>query len=169
MFVVKKNSTYYNLSNVSYFSFQPVFHDWFNKGRGMCYPACGMMHIKEPLLLIGKSSLCSGSGFTLSLFVWSFNICLTQHNRNVIIITANRCSSVVECRRIDPSWCIHWAIFPSSQYITTGLTIPLYVLSCLWDGVHLIEKTNPCRGGSEFPFLISEWFFTIGPTPYKRN
>ena len=24
------------------------------KGCGMCYPLCGMMHIKEPLLLIGK-------------------------------------------------------------------------------------------------------------------
>ena len=24
----------------------------------MCYPVCGMMHIKEPLLLIGKSSPC---------------------------------------------------------------------------------------------------------------
>ena len=22
-------------------------------GRGMCYPVCGMMHIKQPLLLIG--------------------------------------------------------------------------------------------------------------------
>ena len=30
-----------------------------DKGRGMCYPVCGMVHIKEPLLLIGKSSLCS--------------------------------------------------------------------------------------------------------------
>ena len=27
-------------------SFQPVFHDWCSKGRGMCYPVCGMMHIK---------------------------------------------------------------------------------------------------------------------------
>ena len=35
----------------------------------MCYPICGMVHIKEPLLLIGKSSLCSdGSGFPLLLF-----------------------------------------------------------------------------------------------------
>ena len=41
---------------LSYFSFQPVLHDWCNKGRGMCYPVCGMVHIKEPLLLIGKSS-----------------------------------------------------------------------------------------------------------------
>ena len=33
----------------------------------VCYPVCGMMHIKEPLLLIGKSSLCGGSGFPFSL------------------------------------------------------------------------------------------------------
>ena len=31
---------------ISYFSFQPVLHDWCNKGRGMCYPVCGMIHIK---------------------------------------------------------------------------------------------------------------------------
>ena len=42
---------------LSYFSFQPVLHDWCNTGRGMCYLVCGMMRIKEPLLLIGKSSL----------------------------------------------------------------------------------------------------------------
>ena len=40
---------------LSYFSFQPVLHDWCNKGSGMCYPVNGMVHIKEPLLLIGKS------------------------------------------------------------------------------------------------------------------
>ena len=51
----------------SYFSLQPVLHDWCNKGRGMCYLVCGMMHIKKPLLLIGKSSPCGGSGFPLSL------------------------------------------------------------------------------------------------------
>ena len=36
----------------SYFTFQPVLHDWCNKGCGMCYPVFGMVHIKEPLLLI---------------------------------------------------------------------------------------------------------------------
>ena len=25
---------------LSYFSFQPVLHDWFNKGSGMYYPVC---------------------------------------------------------------------------------------------------------------------------------
>ena len=56
---------------LSYFPFQPVFHDWCNKGRGMCYVG-GMMHIKEPLLLIGKISLCGGSRFPLLLSMWSF-------------------------------------------------------------------------------------------------
>ena len=62
-------------------SFQPVLHDWCNKGCGMCYPVCGMVHIKEPLLLIDKSSLCGGSGFPLSLSEWSFTLCLTPYNR----------------------------------------------------------------------------------------
>ena len=40
-----------------------LFQDWCTKGRGMCYPVSGMVHIKEPLLLIGKSSPCGGSEF----------------------------------------------------------------------------------------------------------
>ena len=66
---------------LSYFSFQPVLHDGCNKGCGMCNAVCGMMHIKEPLQLIGKSSPCGGSGFHLSLSKWSFTICPTPHNR----------------------------------------------------------------------------------------
>ena len=62
------------LDPFSYSSFQPVLHDW-------CYPVCGMVHIKEPLLLIGKSSPCGGSGFPLSLSEWSFTICPTPYNR----------------------------------------------------------------------------------------
>ena len=68
-------SILHGVDPLSYFSFQPVLHDWFNKGRGMYYPVCGMVHIKEPLLLIEKSSLCGGSGFPLSLSEWSFTIC----------------------------------------------------------------------------------------------
>ena len=64
------------------FSFQPVHHDRYNKGCGMCYPVCGMVHIKEPLLLIGKSSPCGSSGIPLSLSEWSFTICPTPYNRN---------------------------------------------------------------------------------------
>ena len=49
--------------------------------RLVYYPVCGMMHIKEPLLLIGNSSLCGGSGFPLSLSEWPFTICMTPYNR----------------------------------------------------------------------------------------
>ena len=45
-------SILHEMDPLSYFSFQPVLHDWCNKGCGMCYPVCGMVHIKEPLLLI---------------------------------------------------------------------------------------------------------------------
>ena len=49
-------------------------------GRGMCYPGCGMMHIKVPLLLIGKSSPCGGNGYPLLLSEWSFTIVPTPYN-----------------------------------------------------------------------------------------
>ena len=74
-------SILHGVDPLSYFSFQPVLHEWCNKGRGMCYPVCGMVHIKEPLLLIDKSSLCGGSGFPFSLSEWSLTICLTPYNR----------------------------------------------------------------------------------------
>ena len=45
---------------LSYFSFQPVHHDWINKDRGMCY-SMGLVHIKDPMLLIEKGSPCSGA------------------------------------------------------------------------------------------------------------
>ena len=54
---------------IELFLFQPVLHNWCNKGRGMCYPVCVMMLIKQKisLLIIGKSSHFGGSGFPLSL------------------------------------------------------------------------------------------------------
>ena len=50
---------------LSYFSFQPVLHDVTN--AVVCVILSGMMHIKEPLLLIRKSSQCGGSGFPLTI------------------------------------------------------------------------------------------------------
>ena len=67
-------SILHGVDSLRYFSFQPVLHDWCNEGSGMCFPVCGMVHIKESLLLIGKSSLCGGSGFPFSLSEWSLTI-----------------------------------------------------------------------------------------------
>ena len=74
--VFAHGSILHGVDPLSHFSFQPVLHDWCNKGHGMCYHVCGIMHIKEPLLLIAKSSLCGGSRFPLSLSERSFTICL---------------------------------------------------------------------------------------------
>ena len=30
---------------IEQFPFQPVLYNWCIKGRGMCYPVCGMVHI----------------------------------------------------------------------------------------------------------------------------
>ena len=43
--------------STDYFSFQAGLHNWFNKGHDMCYLVCRMVHIKDLLLLIKKSSL----------------------------------------------------------------------------------------------------------------
>ena len=51
-----------------------------NKGCGMWYSVCGMMHIIEPLLLIGKSSPCGSSGFPHSLSDWSVTICFFKRS-----------------------------------------------------------------------------------------
>ena len=61
-------------------SFQPVLHDWCNKGCGICYPVCGMVHIKELLLLIRKSSPCGSSRFPLLLSEQSFPKYRTPNN-----------------------------------------------------------------------------------------
>ena len=67
--------------------FQPVPHDWCNKG--VYYPVYGMVHIKEPLLPIGRSSPCGGSGFPLSLSEWSFTICLMPYNRKRNVLSVS--------------------------------------------------------------------------------
>ena len=53
-------------------------------------------------------------------------------------------------RRIDPSW---------------GGPIELFLVPA---SAPVIGKSNPC-GGSGFPLSLSEWSFTICPTPYNRK
>ena len=74
---------------LSYFSFQQVLNDWCNKGCGMCYTVSGIVHIKEPLLLIGNNSLCGSSRFPLSLSKWSFTMCQTPYNSKCNVLSAS--------------------------------------------------------------------------------
>ena len=61
---------YINLPDKYYtvYIFFVVFIINYRTSRGMCYPVWGMMHIKEPVLVIGKSTPYSGgSGFPVYL------------------------------------------------------------------------------------------------------
>ena len=110
----------------------------------MCYPVYGMMHIKEPLRLIRKSSPCDGSGFPLLLSEWSFAICLTPYYCN--------CSS--QCSMTGVTKVVVCAILSGMMHITEPLL--------------LIGKSSP-RDGSRFSLLLSEWSFAICLTPYNRK
>ena len=48
-----------------------------------------MVHIKEPLLLIGKSNMCGGSGFPFLLSEWSFTICPMPYNHKYNVLSAS--------------------------------------------------------------------------------
>ena len=96
----------------------------------MYYPLCGMMHIKEPLLLIGKSSLYGGSRFPLSLSEWSFTICSTPYNR----------LGYFPFQPVVHNWFIKGRGMYCSVYGKVHIKYPLL----------LIEKSSLC-GGSGFP------------------
>ena len=84
-------------SSLSYFSFQPVLHDWYSKGCSVC---SAVLHIKDPLLLVRKSSSCNcGSRFPQAVPEWSFTLCLMpyNHKKNVWSAPLNTKNSSFFC------------------------------------------------------------------------
>ena len=130
-----------------------MLHDWCNKCCGMCYPVCGMVHIKEPLLLIGKSSPCGGSGFPLSLSpielflirasvprlvqqrLWYVLYCLWDgaYKRPLVLIEkSSPCGGSGFLLSLSP---IELFLIPDSAPRLVQQML-WYVLSCLWDGAY---------------------------------
>ena len=68
------------ICSLGYFLSQPVVYDWSIKGCGMCCPFYGKLHIKDPLLFIGKSSLNGKSRFLQRKCV-TMTICLTSNSQ----------------------------------------------------------------------------------------
>ena len=130
---------------MSYFSFQPVLHHWCNKGCGICYPICGIMPIKEPLLLIGKSSPCCGSGFPLSLSEWSFTICPTSYNRKQNVLSASLNKTFLSFYlSILPTYAQHQKYLQNTPTVSlqNSKLIYLYLISF----VHLTEGKCTVKG-----------------------
>ena len=62
---------------------QPVLHDRCIKRHGMCYHVCGMMHIKDPFMLIKKELLMKWQQwFPLSLCIIAARILLYTPSPN---------------------------------------------------------------------------------------
>ena len=117
----------------------------------VCAILCGMVHIKEPLLLIRKSSSC-GSGFHLSLSEWSFTIFLTPYNSKQNLLSAL-------LNKTFPSFLAHFSLMLTFS--------PNGGMMHIKEPLLLIRKSSPC--GSGFHLSLSEWSFTIFPTSYNSK
>ena len=84
-----------SIFSLGYFPFQPVIHNWSIKRCGMYGPVSVKVHIKDRLLLIGKSSLCGSGGFPLKKYV-TMTICLTSNSRY-----ENRCALKVSLNKTN--------------------------------------------------------------------
>ena len=116
-----------------YVSFQPVLHDWCTKGRGMCYPVCGLVHIKEPLLLIKKSSPCGDCGFPLS---W----CDESSDLSLMVDPL----SYVSFQPVLHDWCSKGR----------GMCYPFCGVVHIKEPLLLIGNSSPCGdSGSPLPYV----------------
>ena len=80
-------SILHGVNPLSYFSFQSVLHASCNKDRGMFYPVCVMVHIKEPLLLMGNSSPCPifiNEVVRNGSFHLNHTACINSYDRNSV-------------------------------------------------------------------------------------
>ena len=71
------------VDSLIYFLFQSVLHNLCNKGCGMYYRVCRMMHIKDPLLLIVKIAQIMAAGFFSCYFGGLLR--LTPNNHKCVI------------------------------------------------------------------------------------
>ena len=119
------------MDQLSYFSFHPVLHDWCTHGHGMCYPVCGMVHIKESLLLIETSSPCGSSMFPLSLSVWYFTICLMPYNHKIKMCFGMATTFVAY---LSVCFCVFFFSYNQSLCLLISLShiVSLYLSVCLF-------------------------------------
>ena len=64
------------VETLSYWLYQPVLHDWCNKGPWYVLSCLWDGAYKRNLAANQKENPCGSSWFSLSLFEWSFTICL---------------------------------------------------------------------------------------------
>ena len=113
---------------------QPVVHSWAIKGCGRCCPVCGKVHIKDPFLLIGKSSLYGDNRFPVKKYA-RMAICLTSNcrgyeNQRALEASLNKISFPFYISDIEP-----WLTFANRYYVRQLSTDGQYY-NLLADGFH---------------------------------
>ena len=84
----------------------------------MCWPVCGKVHIKDPLLFIGKNKLSGYSMFCLNKYV-TMTTCLTSNSRDIYsrqdysIKLFHAVISLVRSTESSLSLLVHWAQWPN--------------------------------------------------------
>ena len=69
---------------IQLFLVSAMLYDWYNKGCGMCYPVCGMVHITDSFLLIKKLvPIVAAVGFPSHYLIGSFTMCFAPYNRKI--------------------------------------------------------------------------------------
>ena len=62
-----------------YIWFQPLVHNWCNKGYHKCYPVCWMVLRDDPMLLIERECI----KFPFMLSEWSLTICQMPYSHKI--------------------------------------------------------------------------------------
>ena len=120
----------------SYFSFQSVPHDWYKKGRGMCYSVCRILHTKDPL----KKKQLNGNERDVAQWLERLLMVLW------IVGSIPHGGPVELCLVLASSWFIKGR----------GMCYSVYGMVHIKDPLLLIGKI-----GSRFHLLLSKWSSTI--------
>ena len=72
------------MDTLSDISFRPVLYKWCNKECGKYSPVCGMVHIKDPLMLLSKGNPGSGSSMSSLTLIAIFP--MTENHKKLIFL-----------------------------------------------------------------------------------
>ena len=112
---------------LSYFSFQPILHDWFKQERGRYYPVCGMVTI----LSVGWLLSCLWDGYypvcgmvTILSVGWLLSCLWDGYYPVCGMVTILSVGWLLSCL-----WDGYYPVCGMVTILSVG-----WLLSCLWDG-----------------------------------
>ena len=123
-------SILHGVDPLSYYSFQPVLHDW---SRGMCYPVC----------YSEKCSPCGGRGFPLSLYEWYFTIIRRHITVNKVLsapLNKTFLSFIIFLIGGEVCVCVYVCMYGMCMYVCVYVCV--YVCMC----VCMYSNDLPCAG-----------------------